>query len=156
MTRDQDVDTVARTVWAEARGEDDKSTPKHDGMEAVAAVIMNRARAALDYIAAKPGPRRRRHPLFGDGTPASVCLARWQFSCWNESDPNLPKLRSVGDDDRAFAQALEIAERAVKGLLADPTHGATHYHTTGVNPPWSRGLEPCATIGHHRFFNNVK
>ena len=56
LTKDQKV--VAITILAEARGEGDK------GMGAVAAVIAQRA---ID--------RKQ--------TWQKVCLAKWQFSCWN-------------------------------------------------------------------------
>src|SRR5215468_10322728 len=82
-----EIDTVARTVWAEARGEGVA------GMTAVACVIMNRARIASQY----KQDHGRPHPLFGDGTLASCCTHPWQFSCWNENDPNRQKLLNADD-----------------------------------------------------------
>src|SRR3546814_9887201 len=58
------VDLLARTIWGEARGEPVR------GMEAVAAVVMNRV--------ARPGWWGR--------TVASVCTKAYQFACWNEDD----------------------------------------------------------------------
>jgi len=123
-------DVTARTLWGEARGEGQR------GMEAVAAVIMNRVR----------DPRR------WPNTPAEVSQQPWQFSCWNANDPNLPQLMRVTDSDPQFRLALNIAERAITGILTDPTHGANHFHTHAVNPSWSRGVTPIAIIGNHRFF----
>jgi len=143
--RDREIDTLARTIWAEARGDG------LVGMEASAAVIANRVRRARTWI----GRRAKPHPLFGDGTFADACTRPRQFSCWNADDPNLPKLRAVTRDDPIFAQAIEIAERAVGGELADPTGGATHYHTISIQPEWAKGREPCKRIGHHVFYNNV-
>ena len=39
--------------------------------------------------------------------------------------------------------------------IPDPVKGATHYHTKGVVPAWSKGLTPIREIGYHLFFNNV-
>jgi N-acetylmuramoyl-L-alanine amidase len=133
--RRHDVDILARTIWGEARGE----TPQ--GMEAVAAVIVNRARQ---------GPTER----FGNGI-AGVCLEPMQFSCWNGADPNRPKVLAVTATDDRFGQCLRIAELAVDGKLQDPTHGSLHYHTAAVHPDWSAGHVPIVVIGAHLFFNDV-
>jgi spore germination cell wall hydrolase CwlJ-like protein len=132
---DTAVDTLARTLWGEARGEPVR------GIEAVAAVVMNRVAAA------------RQHPgmWWGDGV-ASVCRKPMQFSCWNRDDPNAAKLRAVRAGDPVFNACLRIARRAVAGLLADPTAGATHYHTKSTAPRWAAGLAPTAEIGNHLFY----
>lgn len=127
---DNDLDTLARTLWGEARGEGLR------GMEAVAAVIMNRVR----------DPRR-----WGK-TASQVSLQPKQFSAWNARDPNRPLMLRVSKSNKQFAQALEIAERALAGNLEDPTGGANHFHTHRVHPVWSRGKTPTAVIGNHRFF----
>ena len=48
-----------------------------------------------------------------------------------------------------------VASLVIRGLLPDPTGGATHYHTKGVAPDWSRGKMPSAVIGDHLFFNDI-
>jgi len=126
-----DVDVLARTLWGEARGEG------RAGMEAVACVILNRA-----------DKRQKRWP----NQVAEVCQQRLQFSCWNPNDPNLARLRRVEASDPTFKIALEVAGIAVAGNLPDPTGGANHYHTAAVQPDWSKGKQPVATIGHHKFF----
>lgn len=70
---DHDLDTVALTVWGEARGE------SMVGQSAVAWVIRNRQ--------ANPGWWSRPHHTLAD-----VCLASYQFSCWNRNDPNYARL----------------------------------------------------------------
>lgn len=80
----------------------------------------------------------------------------WQFSCWNEGDPNRKTIEAVTTDDKVFASCVRIACRAVAGSLADPTGGATHYHTAAVYPPWARGRAPTAVIGAHLFYANVE
>ena len=126
---DPHVRALARTLWGEARGEG------RAGMEAVAAVIMNRL-------------ADRRWP----NTVSDVVMQPWQFSVWNTGDPNRAPMLAVGDGDPSFRMALEVAIMAIEGQLKDPTNGANHYHTHRVQPAWSRGVEPTVIIGNHRFF----
>eukprot|EP00752_Nemacystus_decipiens_P015328 g13661.t1 len=112
------VDVLARTIWGEARGEPTQ------GREAVAAVVLNRVAKA----------QARGGHWWGDDV-VGVCQAPWQFSCWNEGDPNREKLLAVDETDRAFRECLQIASRAVAGELADPTDGATHYHHERIGLP---------------------
>lgn len=136
--RKRDVDILARTLFGEARGETVR------GKEAVACVIINRVN------------RAKAHGGYWWGsTVEQVCLKPWQFSCWNENDPNRAKILEVQPGHRVFDTCLRIARRAVSGCLEDPTRGATHYHTKHVTPPWSKGRPACAEIGHHFFYNNV-
>jgi N-acetylmuramoyl-L-alanine amidase len=130
---ERSIDVLARTLWGEARGEG------RTGIDAVAAVVVNRLRR----------PRR-----FG-ATIEEICRKPFQFSCWNENDPNLPKLLAVGPDNRELAVCLEVAKAAVEGRLADPTGGADHYHHRSVQPAWSAGRTPSAIIGNHLFFNDI-
>lgn len=144
-----DREVLARTMWGEARGEG------RIGQEAVASVILNRVELAKAFKARKG----RNHPLYGDGTVEGACRAPWQFSCWNENDPNLPKLLAVTMDDRRFSSCMAVAAVALSGVLDDPTQGATHYHTV-KSPPnvkqwppkWAASLTPTVTIGAHIFY----
>ncbi|MBM3534868.1 MAG: cell wall hydrolase [Alphaproteobacteria bacterium] len=144
VTRPADVDTLARTIYGEARGE------ATAGMEAVASVIMNRAREAKATLARHPGLAR--HPLYGDGSPALACVAKLQFSCWNKNDPNREKLLAVDEDDKTFVRALAIAEKAIAGELEDRTGGANHYHAKNVQPGWAEMSKRTAEIGWHVFY----
>ena len=137
--RQREIDVLARTIYGEARGELVR------GKEAVAAVIMNRVRRSED----------RQGYWWGDSVMA-VCTKPWQFSCWNEGYPNRQKIRAVGPNNRNFKSCLRIARRALEGRLDDPTHGATHYHTRMIAPPWSRKRMPSAEIGEHVFYNDVE
>lgn len=134
-SRDMAIDTLARTLWGEARGE-----PRL-GKEAVAAVVLNRV-------------KRGRPDRFG-ATVEEVCRKPKQFSCWNPGDPNRALLEHVDRTDAAFAECLEVAQRAVEGTLPDPTDGSDHYHRDDVFPDWSRGKVAARTIGRHRFFNDI-
>lgn len=137
--RKREVDVLARTLFGEARGETVR------GKEAVAGVILNRV------------ARARAHGGYWWGnTIEEVCVKPWQFSCWNENDPNRAKVEAVQPGHKVFDTCLRIARRAVSGALEDVTRGATHYHTRDVTPPWSRGRPVCAEYGRHLFYNDVE
>ncbi|MGF1609740.1 MAG: cell wall hydrolase [Kiloniellales bacterium] len=126
----QEVDIVARTIWGEARGEGNR------GMQAVANVIANRA--------ARPG--------WWGSDFISVCMKPYQFSAWNSNDPNSGKAARVTEADAQFRVALDLAGKAVAGVLPDITGGATHYHTHAVSPGWASSLRKTADIGNHVFY----
>lgn len=133
FSRFDDLGVLARTLWGEARGEG------RDGMEAVACVVLNRIKSGLTW--------------WGSDV-RTVCLCPWQFSCWNQRDPNRPLLEAVTEADAAFAVALDVARRAMAGDLPDRVNGATHYYDRRLPEPpyWAVGREPLATVGHHVFF----
>lgn len=135
---DEEIAVVAATLWGEARNQGD------DGMRAVAWVVANRV--------------RRKHR--GLTSAAAVCRARKQFSCWNDNDPNLPKMQRIAaSPDRNYIAASAIArELLTSGLQGrDVTNGATHYYARSLRPPayWARGKTPCAAIGGHLFYNDI-
>lgn len=119
-TTQDDAEAMARTIWAECR------SGGRLGMQAVAGVIVNRAKMPPGY-------------WWGTGL-YGVCVQPWQFSCWNAGDPNLPKLRAVTAADPEFAIALDLAAMAVAGTLIDLTNGADSYYArTMISPPsWAK------------------
>ncbi|RYH09193.1 cell wall hydrolase [Tropicimonas sp. IMCC6043] len=130
--------TLARTLYGEARGE------PREGQEAVANVILNRVRSA-------------RYP----NTIAKVCLQRWQFSCWNESDPNRRVIEALEPGaNPVFDALLEIAAAAVFGRLPVRVAGALHYYASSIaQPRWVRkspGATLVATIGRHLFWSGIR
>ena len=130
-----DQDSIARTVWGEARGLGE------DGMRAVCCVITNRV--------------KKQEARWGI-TPYEVCHKPYQFSCWLPADPNLPKLLAVTDDDPQFAVACELAEDAIQFNWVDITNGATFYYSIpSPLPDWAIGKTPCYTIGNLLFYNNI-
>lgn len=132
------IDVMARTLWGEARSEGAR------GMEAVAHVILNR----VQYAKKNGGKFWWGHDV------TTVCQRPYQFSCWNHNDPNRAKIIALDASDIHFATCLRIARRGVYGHLGDDvTGGATHYHTMGVNPVWSRGQTPTTLIGRHKFYD---
>lgn len=125
------VDIMARTLWGEARGE---GLP---GITAVACVIMNRAN----------------NPRWWGTNVVEVCQKPWQFSCWNENDPNRPKLLAVTSADPQFALCLQTATNAIAGALADPTGNADSYFDISIPPPnWANGADRIYAVGDLRFY----
>lgn len=133
-----DIDTLARTLWGEARGEG------RLGQRAVAHTIMNRA-----------GDSRWPDSI------TKVCFQPYQFSCWNTSGDQSQRRKML---QMSFAQLrdsgcfLVAAEVALFGDQFDVTYGANHYLTTellyGPNPPgWALPRDITAVIGHHTFLN---
>ncbi len=139
---EQDLTTMALTVWAEARGE------KPQGQIAVAHVIRNR------WL----NPRwwsRQKGDGIDDDTISAVCRDAYQFSCWNPNDPNRVKLEDPKTQGRAdYIDILAICELVLEGRYPDPTNTADHYCTTKIinHVRWAKGRNPCAVIGRHSFF----
>lgn len=140
---DRDVTTLAKTLWGEARGE---PTP---GKVAVAFVIVNRAgrRAFAGDLAGRAG------------AVEAVCLAPWQFSCWNEGDPNREKLLEL--EPAEYTTERGIARTVMGGQAFDPTKGSDCYHTTDAPagadvwpPAWAAVMPEKARIGGHVFYNS--
>ena len=157
---ERDVNDAALTVYGEGRNQ------SRLGQKAIAWTIRNRAEFSLEYKEKHGRPYKQ----FGDGSPASACLAPYQYSCWNDGDPNCGLLKSKlwqGDTDRGILTATALSDPAIQEAIdvveevfgedadEDPTRGSTFYHTTSVHPAWARGLKPVITIGAHAFYNNV-
>lgn len=125
-----DLDSAARTVWGEARGE------SANGKLGVAFVIVNRAAATKASLQA-------------------VCEKPLQFSCRNKNDPNEPQLRAVQYDDPVLRDCLAAVLLALTPSERDPTSGSKHYHVTGTVAWWAAGKKPVAEIGAHVFYSDV-
>lgn len=126
-----DQKIIALTILAEARGEGNM------GMYAVACVIQQRS-------------------IERKMTVMEVCLAPSQFSCWNGKGNIASKME---DKKNLFAapQAEYAAQlaRVIWGnqaLERKVIGNANHYHTTDVNPKWSKGKDATVTIKHHKFY----
>ena len=132
---DLEKETLAKTLWGEARGEG------IDGMRAVANVIMNRV-AISD---------QKGNYWWGKGI-VGVCRKAWQFSCWNVNDPNSIKLDNLTEEDSFYVTALKVADEAISGCLVDKTKGSTHYHLVGLRPYWIKNEKVAEVIGNHIFY----
>ena len=125
---------LARTIYGEARGEDEK------GKRAIAHVVFNRVTFAY-------GTGGRDH------TVAAACLRWKQFSCWNWGDPNRAKVLAVSEAD-AVLKACLFAVRMAEAEL-DFTGGARWYHAAGAAPVWAVGKTPCFVHGQHVFYDAI-
>ena len=130
LTSAREMDCLAKGAYFEARGEGTA------GMEAVAQVIVNRAR----------------HPSF----PKSICGVIYQgaakgrgcqfsFAC----DGSMRK----GVSGPMWDRAREVAARTLEGEVRSPVGTATFFHATRISPNW-RGLVRVATIGRHVFYRH--
>ena len=133
-----DAHWMALTMWGEARGEGE------EGMRAVGHVIRNR------WLAER----------YGAYVTDTVSQA-YQFSCWNAGDPNraamlrIDELPADSDGHRQWQTAKRLSNEILAGRSSDPTGGALFYHTSAVQPAWSRGVMPVARIGDHLFFRTA-
>ena len=55
-------------------------------------------------------------------------------------------------DDAAYAEAVRLAWAVVKGKVANPVPGATHFHATHVKPYWIKHSQKIQRIGNHVFY----
>jgi len=136
-----DLGVMAKTVWAEARGE------AVIGQQAVAWVIRNRYE--------HPRWWSRHRDSIPDDTIAAVCREPFQFSCWNPNDPNRSRLEGTKLlEDSAFKAISRICELVLLDELPDPTGKSDHYCTTKIAryTSWARGRKPVKVIGNHSFF----
>ena len=141
-----DFDTLALTLYGEARGE------RVEGRVAVGCVVRNRVKAKRYGADAK-----------------AVCLAPRQFSCWLQHDAahkaNYHEViwaaRALRQDNLGpvLKECVWIAGGLLDDSLQDITRGSTHYITRALwesHPPkWLVGQTPKIGIGNHVFFAEV-
>lgn len=125
------VETLAKTIYGEARGE------SYKGQLAVGWVIRNRA---------ADGKLRWPRDIIG------VCRQPKQFSCWNEDDKNFSLIKDAHINSPGFLACVGAAALVLSGSEPDPTGGATHYHTEAVKPGWAAKMKESTRIGSHIFY----
>lgn len=135
-----DLETLARTLYGEARGEPD------EGKAAIAWVVLNRL--------AQPGWwSRDKNDGIQDDTVAAVCRDPAQFTCW--WDEQRERLENATLADAGMASCVRVALDVLAGRTPDPTAGANHYLTTRcareTPPRWYDPSKVTATIGAHQF-----
>jgi hypothetical protein len=134
---------LALTIYGEARGE---ST---EGKIAVGSVILER----VD------------HRKWDGDTIPEVCFKPWQFSCYNEKDPNYPKLLNIAQQwdtamvlNKGINDCYSIALGLISGdIPRTPEIAAVHccqYATKeGADAVhWDDKMKVVAHIGNHVFF----
>jgi spore germination cell wall hydrolase CwlJ-like protein len=139
-----DAQVCIVTLYGEARSE------SLDGIVAVGNVVRNRV---------------------ADGrwgsTYRAVCLAPWQFSCWNPAGGSrnydrvatLVRSLAAGEaSDPVVRELTYLAHGLIRpGWLRDNVQGATHYHTATLTPrpAWARTVAPVVQRGSHVFYAGV-
>ncbi|MGC1506609.1 MAG: cell wall hydrolase [Sulfitobacter sp.] len=123
---------LAEALYFEARGETVK------GQFAVAEVIMNRVKSARF-----PGSLCA---VINQGTGKKY-QCQFTYTCDGQAE--------VIREPRAFARVGKIARYMIDGKVPSLTEGATHYHTTAVNPRWARVYTRTAKIGVHLFYRHT-
>ena len=130
-----DGEIVTKTLFGEARGE------LIEAMVGVANTIRNRVISPITW--------------WGNSY-RTVCLKKWQFPCWNENDPNLPKILNPSkQEEKIYYCCRTIAILLMKDLLKENTGGATHYFDISLkeNPPkWIKEMTETAKIGRLFFY----
>jgi len=137
----EELEILSKTVWGEARGE------SQQGRRAVAHVILNRRKFSQDFR------MKYGRSWWWGSTIKTICLKPWQFSCWNENDPNRKHLEELSlEDDETFREITELMVNVEDTV--DHTHGATHYHASWMGKPFSWGdvIRYDTTIGRHLFY----
>ena len=114
----EDEDYLARTLYGEVRGESTNTK------EAVAWTIRNRAEDK-------------------NRTIKEVVTQKWQYSCWNEDDPNFQAVTNPEEhssqsvvDSKAWDECKKVAAEVLAAPKEeDITKGATHYYDDSISPP---------------------
>lgn len=138
----KDLHCLAMNVYHESRSEN------LAGKYAVADVVMNRVR--------------------DDRYPSDVCSVVYQAETkpsWKDPTILVPKRNRCqfswycdgknddATDEDAWEEAVYVSYRMLHvGKFRGITEGATHYHTTYVNPYWAPSLQQVGTIGSHIFY----
>ena len=123
---------LTEALYFEARGETVK------GQFAVAEVIMNRVKSARF-----PGSLCG---VINQGTGKKY-QCQFTYTCDGHAE--------VIAEPAAFARVGKIARYILDGKVPSLTDGATHYHTTSVNPRWAKVYTRTARIGVHLFYRHT-
>ncbi|MBV9842410.1 MAG: cell wall hydrolase [Sphingomonadaceae bacterium] len=131
MSAADDLDTLVRTVYGEARGE------PPEGQQAVASVVLNRSRSSGQPV-------------------SSVVTAPGQFEAWDT--PSTRNAMVALDPSSAAYQSIRAnILPIVTGAAPDPTGGADHFYAPSLQasdgrkkPAWDNGSGQA--IGNHLFF----
>lgn len=121
---------LAKALYFEARGESVK------GQFAVAEVILNRvdSRTYPNSVCA----------VVNQGANDNRAGCQFSFACDGHADTIREKA--------AYDRVAKIARLMMDGAPRALTGGATHFHTTNVNPKWARRFPNTAKIGSHLFY----
>jgi len=71
-------------------------------------------------------------------------MCQFSWFCDGKSDEPL--------DTKTWIESLNVAQDVIGGSYGDITEGATHYHSTTVNPYWADSLNETVVINEHVFY----
>lgn len=129
----KELTLLCQLVYGEARNQ------SYEGMKAVAAVAINRWKNRCKSL-------------------RDIILEKYQFSCFNASDPNSRIIMNITTKDfSVWDECCRAAISQYMGLEVDPTGNAIHYLTVYLynhyRPDWDwNELEKTIIIGDHIFF----
>jgi spore germination cell wall hydrolase CwlJ-like protein len=124
-------------AYYEARGE------SREGITAVTMVVLNRS--MHDFFPTKICDIIKQTKRDANG---NIILNQCQFSWYCDGKSDYPQ------DNRAYGRVEYITQQAVEKWFNDNdiSNGATHFHSTKVNPDWTNDFTRVATIGSHVFY----
>ena len=126
------LDCLTQAVYFEARGETQR------GQAAVAQVVMNR-------VANPNFPKTVCGVVFQGAAQSAVGHGcQFSFACDGSMRHGL--------EAEAWDRARQVAERALSGRVLADIGGATHFHTTAVQPDWGPQMLRVAQVGLHVFY----
>lgn len=124
---------LALTIYREARGE------PLSAKAGVAWTVLNRMQV---------------NPKSWGNSIDAVVTKKWQYSSLTDpKDPQLTRWPLLSD--QAWVDCLACADEVLRGVLADPTNGSTHYHDISIAPPsWATSPEaqPKGKFGRINFY----
>jgi hypothetical protein len=126
-----DLELLSLCVWREARGEGLL------GKRGVCHVVKNRS---------------DQQGWWGTSVK-SIILHPWQFSSFNENDPNADKWPA--DNDPSYSDSLTVSEDVLVNGDGDITNGAQYYHDISIPTPaaWlEAGYVLTLAVGRFKFF----
>jgi N-acetylmuramoyl-L-alanine amidase len=76
----------------------------------------------------------------------------YQFSCFQEGDPNRDRLLQLASKQKVDLQYVALAEKVLTGEIKDNVSGALYYYADYIKQPsWAKNMLVTKKIGVHIF-----
>ncbi|MGY8864314.1 MAG: cell wall hydrolase [Methylophagaceae bacterium] len=139
---DENTYCMALNIYHESRSEN------LAGKFAVADVVMNRVYdRRYPHTICSVIYQAEMKPSWKDPLDMIPVRNRCQFSWFCDGKSDEPA------ESDAWNESLLVAHQSInEGRMAGITEGATHYHTTSIEPYWASSLNQIGTIGSHIFY----
>lgn len=122
---------LAEALYFEARSE------SLEGQLAVGEVILNR-------VDSRKFPNSVCGVISQGATRLNAC--QFSYNCDGKAE--------YFSNAKAYSRSGKLAKLLLDGRARVLTNGATYYHTSAVNPKWSRSFTKTAQIGRHIFYSS--